>query len=254
MKKALLFLLTLSLQPVFVRAQITSLKVSIQPTEHGWQEVVENQGSSSIVALRTTFQQRVEAKDGASHTAVVVVYDSITNYGTVPQIPPSGIGRHFAQDPSQWSGGVDAAIFSDGHSEGDPAGVSDIYERRRGVYMGLITVLPLLDTIANQGANAATVADTIHRLHQLLPNDRAITSGQRKGLEQIYAGAESLLRSQRDIVGLYDPSKYPPQPSINQVAKVNGIPREQAHAIVVMKKYQGLKEFLEANLEPPIAK
>jgi hypothetical protein len=158
--------------------------------------------------------------------------------------------EHAAQDPSKWTGGVDAVIFSDGHSEGDQQGVNDIYERRRGVYDAIIKVLPLLDTIATQGASPTDVADTIHRLYQSLPNDRTITGGERLGQGQVYQSIETLLRSQKDIGGLYDPTKYPPQPSIDEVAKVNGIPREQAHAIVLSTKYQGLKALVEANLQP----
>ncbi len=196
--------------------------------------------------MRTTFQERT------GHTKIVVAWDSVTNYGTVRQIPSGGIGYLFAQDPSKFSGGVDAVIFSDGHSEGDPQGVNEIYERRRGDYKAIARVLPLLDKIVNQDASPTQVADTIHRF--AIPNDGTISSGERQGLEQVYMGVENLLRMQDDITGLYDPAKYPPQPSIDEVAKVNGIPREQAHAIVIREKYRRLKAFLEDNLEPPVAK
>jgi hypothetical protein len=246
MRKSLLFLLTLSFLPVPVLAQITSLNLTIQPDGHGgWREAIENHGSSSTVAMRTTFRRLT------GNTAVVVAWDSVTNYGIVPRISPGGIGYLFAQDPSKFSGGVDAVIFSDGHSEGDPQGVNEIYERRRGDYKAIAQVLPLLDKIVNQDASPTQVADTIHRF--AIPNDGTISSGERRGLEQVYMGVENLLRRQDDITGLYDPTKYPPQESIDQVAKVKGIPREQAHAIVIRQKYQRLEAFLRDNLEPPVA-
>jgi hypothetical protein len=257
MKKTLLFLLAVSFLPVLVRAQIPSLNVTIEPDGHGgWREVVENQAFSSVVAMRTTFQRRTETKIGSTNvnTKIVVAYDSITNYGTVRHIPSGGVGYLFAQDPSKWSGGVDAVIFSDGHSEGDPQGVLEIYERRRGDYRAVTEVLPLLDTIANQGASPTQVADAIHHLYQSLPNDRTISAGERRGRAQVYSGLEDLLRSQTDIVGLYDPAKYPPQRSIDQVAKVKGISREQAHAIVIGEKYRRLEAFLGDNLQPLVAK
>ncbi len=256
MRRSFLLLLTVSFLPVPVRAQITSLNVTIQPKGQGWRVAVENHTFSSIAAVRTTFQKRTETKIGSTavNTKIVVVYDSVTNYGNVRIIPSGGVGYYFAQAPSEWSGGVDAVIFSDGYSEGDPEGVNEIYERRRGADMAVTEVLPLLDMIANQGARPTEVADTIHRLNQSLPNDRTISDGERKELGAIYTGVENLLRNQTDIVGLYDPTKYPPQASIDDVAKVNGITRQQAHAIVISKKYQKYQAFLQENLQPTVAK
>jgi hypothetical protein len=249
--RKLLFFLTLTFLPLIVRAQITSLKVEVKADGHAWQAVIQNHGSSAVMAMRTTFREQPGImKDGSINTAVVVVYDSVTHYGPFPPIAPGGTAERAAQDPSKWTGGVDAAIFSDGHSEGDPQGVNDIYERRRGAYNAVVKVIPLLDSIATQGANPSEVADTIHGLYQSLPKDRTITDSERLGLGPVYLGVENLLRTQGDIAGLYDPTKYPPQPGISEVAKVSGIPREQAHAIVISKKYQGLKALLEANLQP----
>ena len=146
---------------------------------------------------------------------------------------------------------MDVVIFSDGHSEGDPQGVNEIYERRRGDYRGIAQVLPLLDKIVNQDASPTQVADTIH--HFGIPNDGTISKDERTGLMRVYQGLENVLRSQSDITGLYDPTKYPPEQRIDEVAKVKGIPREQAHAIVIRQKYQRLEAILRDNLEPPVA-
>jgi hypothetical protein len=250
MKKTLFLLLTASLLPAPVSAQITSLSLRIQPNGSDWQEVIENHASSSVVAVRTTFRPLPETK--SKTTAIVVVYDNVTHYGPAPIIPPGGIGYRFAQDPSKWSGGVDAVVFSDGHSEGDPDGVSEIYDGRRGAYRAVTEVLPLLDTIVNQGASPTEVAAAIRRLP--VPNDGTMSRGERNMMEAVYQGVENLLRRQMDITGLYDPKKYPSPPSIAEVAKTNGISREQAHAIVISKKYQAFQAFLQDNLEPSAAK
>ena len=92
---------------------------------------------------------------------------------------------------------------------------------------------------------------SIHRF--AIPNDATISQGEREGLQQVYMGVENLLRRQGDIVGLYDPTKYPPDQRIDEVAKNKGIPREQAHAIVIRQKYRRLEAFLRDNLEPPVA-
>jgi hypothetical protein len=93
MRKFLLFLLTLSFLPVAVLAQITSLNLTIQPDGHGgWREVVKNRGSSSVVAMRTTFRRRPGTQGGGVNTAVEVVYDSVTNYGIAPIIPLAASG------------------------------------------------------------------------------------------------------------------------------------------------------------------
>jgi len=254
MKKSLLFLLTLSFLPLSARAQITSLNVETKPFGHGWKQVVENRGSDSIVAMYWTSRSETLTKSGRTiRTAVSHTYDPLTQYGADPNVPPGGVVNLDAADPSKWTSGVDAVIFSDGHSEGDPKGVNAIYERRRGVYRGINEALPLLDTITNQGANPTEVADTVRHRWQALPNDRTLGADERIGLEQLYHGLENLLRTQRDMAAPSNSTSHR-QPRIEEVAQVNGIPRQQAHAIVISKKYQEWKADLEDNLEPPVAK
>jgi hypothetical protein len=253
MRKLLLFLLILSLLPLSSRAQITSLNVEIKPFGHGWKQVVENHGSSSIVAMHSPFQCEVQTRRGSITSTIVYTYDFLTGYGTSRDIPPGGVERFDAPDPSTWSGGVDAVIFSDGHSEGDPKGVSALYQRRQGFYNGIIEALQLLDTIANQGANPAEVADSVHLRSESLAKHGTKANDEWVGLTELYSGLESLLRAQKLRWVPSDSTPYP-QPTIEEVAKVNGIPRQQAHAIALSKRYDELKADLEGNLEPPAGK
>jgi hypothetical protein len=259
MRHSLLVLLTVPLLAFIVRAQITSIKET-GVTHSGklgtvWQEVIENHGSSAIVALHATYKCPMKSKSGrsvASHGLIAYERDSLVNYSSARNVPPGGVVGLLAQDPSECSGGVDAVIFSDGHNEGDPDWVNEMYQRRRGVYDGITAALQLLDTIANQGANPADVADSVHRRTNSMMHDQTIAFEERLGQRQFYTGFESLLRSQMDLAVPSDSTSH--QPRIEEVAKINGIPREQAHAIVISKKYQEWKAALEGNLEPPAAK
>jgi hypothetical protein len=262
MRGSLSFLLALSFMSLSVQAQITSVKES-SATQSGslgntWQEAIENHGSSSIVALRTAFRCLLKSKRKqkfALQGIVVNVRDALgESYSrSVRPIPPGGAVDLSAQDPSQCSGGVDAVIFSDGHSEGDPDSVSALYQRRRGIYSGLTEALQLLDTIANHGANPKDVADIASRRSDSVGRDQTVDIEERMGQRQLYTRLESLLRSQMDMGVPSDSTPYR-QPSIEEVAKANGIPREQAHAIVISKKFQEWKADLEGNLEPLAAK
>jgi len=49
-------------------------------------------------------------------------------------------------------GGVDAAVFADGHNEGDPAKVAEIYSSRRAVDEGIAFVLPLVSAVVESEA------------------------------------------------------------------------------------------------------
>lgn len=259
MRHPLLVLLTVPLLTFIVRAQITSVNESVSHSDRLgplWQEVIENRGSSSIVALHASFKCPLRSKTGkkvASQSLNAYERDTLVNYGAARNVPPGGIVELLVQDPSECSGGVDAVIFTDGHSEGDPHWVNEMYQRRRGVYNGLTEALQLLGTIANQGGNPADVADSVHRRIDSIMRNKTIAFEERLGQRQFYTEFESLLRSQMDLAVPSNATPYR-QPSITDVAQINGIPMEQAHAIVISKKFQEWQADLEGNLEPPPAK
>jgi len=129
-------------------AQMLSIKVSdVIQTGSVWEEVVKNLSGSSIVSLHATFHCvdtngiHLIDENGSS--------DSLYQYSCDRDIPPGGSFGVRVSGHDECSGGVDAVIFSDGHSEGDSAQVARIYARRSGIYKGLTFVIPLLDSIAS---------------------------------------------------------------------------------------------------------
>lgn len=240
------------------QAQIASV-VERAPTQSGkvvvWQEVVENHGSSAIVALHYTFERLVKTKDGQTlRNGFSDCWDILgESYSSVRAIPPGGTLEIPAQDPSEWSGGVDAVIFSDGHNEGDPEILNGMYQRRRGFYNGLTEAMELLGPIAEGGANPTNVADKVHLRIDPIRHDKTLSFDEQIGHAGLLEKLELMLRKQ---VSMAAPSDKMPwrQPTIDEVVKAKDVPREQAHAIVVLKKFEEWKAALEDNLEPPAAK
>ena len=152
MRHSLLVLLSLSLLTFNLSAQITSVKESaVTQSELGqaWQEVIENHSFSSIVAPHTTFECPIKSKSGqtVNEGRASLQRDIVAESYSLGAIPSNVAVEVPAQDPSKCSGGVDAVIFSDGHSEGDPDAVNAMYQKRLGYYKGLTEVLKLLDTM-----------------------------------------------------------------------------------------------------------
>jgi hypothetical protein len=256
MNKALFFLLAVSILPLYGSAQVPSIHENLAfsqefPREKQssaphiiWRELLENRGTSSIVAFHANFNCQKLGNALFDH-------DPFFNYGDDVDIPPGGSVEIIAADPSRCSGGVVAAIFSDGHSEGDPKEVNNLYARRRGVYTALGESMKLLDLIATQEQTPKQIRDILESRAKALSYDQTIDGYERLGMIVTYSKLRATLQSTRAVI--HAPSDYTThrQPFCYQLAKSQNISLEQAQAIVIGKKIQEWRADLQGNMESP---
>ena len=135
-------------------AQVPSLKEGATFEEGGglWRRVLENQSTSYLVAYYASFHC---PKGGP-----VVTYDALVYSGDRDVAPGESVLMN-AGDPSKCSGNVNAAIFSDGHVEGDPRLSDDLDSIRRGAYKALGESIQLLNSIREEHEPVQHVVDTL---------------------------------------------------------------------------------------------
>ena len=241
-------------------AQVPSIKEDaafpLVPPASGWHKVIQNRGSSSIVALYATIT--------CGRGGEIIDHDALLNYGQDRAIPPSGFLEIESGDPTKCTGGVQAAVFSDGHVEGTSQALNMIYLWRRGAYQALGDLIEALDGITS---------DEDKSLQVLLQSLQVRLDGIRDGTEtgasigfrrlpgngkgkyaSVYSKVKTLLGDPNGDLPV--PSDYTPQkqPVVEQVMKIKNVSRDQARAIVFSKKLQEWRAALEGHLEPPPAK
>jgi hypothetical protein len=216
---------------------------------NGWQDIIQNHSASPIVALHATFSCNEE--DGSRHTDINGSMDSIFQFGHDSAIPPGGSYAASVFGHAQCSGNaVDVVIFADGHIEGDVQKANAMYQRRRGAYMALTITIPLLNTIASQGATPQDVIQILQDRSKTLSNDKTLSGEETVGESFVFSTTITLLKSQFTV---RTPSDFTPnrQPHIKDLAKEKNISLQQAHAAVLMNKFMEWKSALEGNTEIP---
>jgi hypothetical protein len=206
-----------------------------------WEDTVENRGSSSLVAFHATFR--------CPRSKTLFDYDYFFRFGSDFNIPPAGSVEIIAADPDQCPGGVDAAIFSDGHTEGDPEEVSAIYGRRRGTYEGLGESIKLLSAIAAQEKTPQQVIDIFESECHRLARDQTRDGYERMGMLLLYSQLKVTLRDPQGTIRA--PSdKTARQPTSDEIVKAKNVSREQAQAMILTRKLNEWRADLEGNLNP----
>ena len=229
-------------------AQIQNVQESFSETPRGWKHRVQNLGDSAIVAVHATFQcPKVGAK---SQQNAELRSDYLVAYGHDKPIP-AGAMSEFPMQPwaADCPGGVDAVIYANGKSQGDPKILSDIYERRRGVFEGIAFAQKLVDSVANSGADPNQVASVLRaRISSVNANTKLSVSEWRGEIFALSAIA-IVLEDQHDLL---IPSDNTPQHQqrVEQVMAEKNISHQQAHAIVIGRKLRVWSTDLEGNLQP----
>jgi hypothetical protein len=259
MRAKLIFMLaTIFLQRGAV-AQIPSIQVTepyqedrpLSFTDHRpWRIAVENHDTRSIVAAQATFH--CPATGYYKEIAYTSFHDSLAHYGSDTDIPPGSSFELTANDPSSCSGKVDAVVFSDGHSEGDPQAIQEIYMRRRGVYEALSEITAHVDRVANQEETPQNVTDFLTSRDKSNGTNQSIDIRERNGMSMALGMAKMLLMSPGDMRVPSD-STANRQPGTLAVMKEMHITREQAHAIVLSRKLGEWSDALKDHLEPPVS-
>src|SRR5579864_8742437 len=184
-----------------------------------WRRVIRNQSPSSLVAFRVPC-------DGPSG-GMITLHDALL-YTANHFVQPGASIEVAVADPSRCNGHVEAAIFSDGHVEGDP-GVAyrELFSSRRGAYKALKYSIQLLSSAQSEHVPIEHVIDTLEAKRQSSFQERTVGH---VGFNFILDVVLDTLRQPQ--VSIYVPSDdYGPkhrQPSIEDVMNANGVSRDEA--------------------------
>jgi len=225
-------------------AQVPSIAEgsAYEPRPGQWRRVIRNQSTSPLVAFTTSCHG---PRGGA-----IAFHDALINAGDYYVHPGESIEVSGA-DPSSCDGSVEAAIFLDGHVEGD-LGIADkkLFSFRRGAYRALEQSIQLLTSIYTQRVPADHVIDALEAKRQSSLKDRTEASA---GYTSILIEVLGALR-QPHITYHLPPDNYGPkrpQQSIEDVMNSNGLSRDEARIMVFTERLKEWKSLLEGNLQPP---
>jgi hypothetical protein len=253
MKLGLLVPLAALLVPQLSAAQIPGIQTSeVVQAGTTWEEVVKNVSGSPIVTLHATFH--CLTTNGVRITDENGSHDSLYQFSRDRDIPPgdSVVVRVSGNNYAQCSGGVDAVIFSDGHSEGRSEEIANIYVHRRGLQKGLEFAIPLLDAIATGQLTTQDAIAALDKRGSSVAIDMTRSGKDRGGETIIYDFVLSNLRRQSDFSTPPD-FRRSRQPRVEDLAKAKNLPLEQALAVVLSNRYKEWLAALEGHTEPPAA-
>lgn len=208
-----------------------------------WKEVIENHGSTALVAFHATFHCGTKGN-------VFYDHDPLFFYGRDRPISPEGSFEINAADPAECPGGIDAAIFSDGHTEGNPFEVDAIFQRRRGIYEGIGSALTLLDDVAANKRTALQVQSSFSDLEASAYKDHTLNGPEKIGMRIFFERIRLTIKTNQGV--LITPSDWTTvrQPTYDEIAAKQHISMEQAQAIVIAKKLREWRVDLEGFLSP----
>ena len=237
----------LLISAVGMSAQTQSLADSLVQVGGVWEFQVDNASEASVTALSASWS----CSGGAQKDALLQM-DTLLNYGHDKSIGP---GKS-STDPlpvrgRRCPGTIDAALFSDGHAEGNPEAIAAIYARRAGAYKAIPTIVNALHAIVTQTSTPQAVGSELQKHMSNLSHDNSVDPAERAGGMFAYSAIQSILLSNADWLV---PSDSTPvhQPQIPEVMASANISHEQAQATVIAKKLQEWTNDLEANLQPSI--
>jgi hypothetical protein len=239
---------TLSLMAVPGGGQMANLEETRLKTLTGWKVRIENKLVSPIVALHAIYT--CPATTTNSRASIHFVMDTLFNYGYDKPIAPGDyfafpLGGGFSECP----GGIDAVLFADGSTLGDPLAVNDIYERRRGVYKGIAVAKDELAMVASGDEPPATAITKLKEQSRVFSQKRNFTIAERDGEMYALALTIGLIEDQHDWSVPSD-STAKRQPRIEELMDARKIPRHQAHATIISNKLEEWASELKSNLDP----
>ena len=239
--------------------------------EAKWRQVIENHGTSSLSA----FYEYVDCKGYPEPQ--FGDYDSVLGPvyvpGMVAAIPPSGSIEVKSDDPSRCQVRASAAIFSDGHSEGDPHFVQFLYHVRIGAYKELAELIPLLDDLATLRRTRREVFDLVSKrkydfdmTHVVGSPNEGNAGGEIHGRDVAFEAVISVMTP----LGGWNNHPSPSLPSwaspfldflegdladplpasTEDIMRRNKVSREQAEAMFIDARFKKWRDALGTNLGP----
>jgi hypothetical protein len=218
------------------------------PQKH-WQEVIENHGSSAIIAFNAPFRCPTP---GGGWVEARSLHDSLAHYGSDSPIPPGGSRQIDAADPKSCPGGVDALVFADGHSEGDPQQVKNIFDQRLGIYKEIDEMIKMLQTVGTGKKSPQwTIGALMDRATMISNGGLGGNSFEQRGRYVADTTARLSLQVEHGWHTPSDDTTETRQPSVEKVMETDHLSRTQANALVVTRKFEEWKAVLAGHTEPP---
>ncbi len=240
MRSALFVVVIAFLLPWSGFAQVPSIveSSSLQADAHSWRRVLRNQGTSSMVAYTVGCNPK---------SGLTIISDALIDGGSY--VDPGKSIEAQVNDPSTCEAGVHAAIFSDGHAEGEPEFVNELFAWRRGAYQALGDTIKLLASVYMRHV---AIADIIDKL-------KAERKATFQKMTQESGGYNTVLIHISDVLSKPDVAwRFPPEyqgqkqqlPSIEEVMNANGLSRDEARVMLLNKRLEAWKSLLGKNLQP----
>ena len=218
------------------------------PQKH-WQEVIENHGSSAIIAFNAPFRC---PRPGGGWVEPHSLHDSLAYYGSDSPIPPGGSRQIDAADPKWCAGGVYALVFANGHTEGNPQQVKNIFDQRLGIYKEIDEMIKMLQNVeTGKKSPQWTIRALMDRATMISNGGLGGNSFERGGRSGADAIAKIALQSEHGMHTPSDDTIETRQPSVEKVMETDHLSRTQANALVVIRKFEEWKAALAGHTEPP---
>jgi hypothetical protein len=214
-----------------------------RPGRVQWHRVVKNNGTSALTAMEEAIQCSQTGQ--ATSTTNKAIVDPFVNYGNDSTIPPGGSVEVAAGDPSQCNETIDAAIFADGHSEGTPEIVHNIYERRQGIYDSLPRVIEHLNNIIQGKETSQEVIQSLHELDKETARDTSKDLSRRLGSGFFLISVISSLNTLNGQASLNEQNSSANSDSSDQL-------KVQSKLILIRDQMERWHTDLKANLDPQL--
>jgi hypothetical protein len=240
MRYALFVVMTAFLLPWSGLAQVPSIVESstLQAGPHSWRRVLRNQSPSSLVAYMVGCLPK---------RGMTSMHDAATDGGAY--VDPGKSTEDQVNEPSVCDVGVRAAIFSDGHAEGDAEFVEELFAYRRGAYQALGDTIKLLASVYTQHVPIADIIDKLAAEQQATLKKMERESG---GYNLVLFQVSNMLTDPRVAWRL--PPEYQGQkqqlPSIEDVMSTNSLSRDEARVFLLNRRLEAWKSLLQNNLQP----
>lgn len=246
MLRRLTVLLLLGVGSRLANSQVAGVSEEKMQTLSGWKVRIENLDPNGLVAF--THVTKCPADDTHRRSEMAYRFDPLFNYGSDKTIEPGAFhGFSISPQVSDCPGGIVAAIFSDGHSVGDPEAIKDIYRRRLGAQTAIAYALPFLEKMSSGELLPVDVQKQLREHTGKVSLDESKLIAERQGETYVYGLLISCLNVQRAWKVPSD-SAAKKQPGIEEVMKVRNLPLPQALGVVLHRKLAEWNDDLQGNI------
>lgn len=220
-----------------VATNVPSVTTEVLANGRSGELAVTNKGQTAITAMHLSFDC------GRNEHSF---FDSVL-YDFEPIRPLKTWTYPFQSPIRSCASVVDAAIFADGHSEGDLRIIGEIYSNRLGYDKGLALAIPIVDTVAKSGDEQHHAVASLVAKSKQIHADRGINLDER-------IGESSLLYIVSDCLekGGWPRPQFevgrPDGPEVATVMRSENLNHTQAAAYVLRSKLMEWETNLHGHL------